>query len=357
MIRTALSVVARQRPPVPTDGVVQRELADGVIEDLSRRLGSACALVDYGATRTGSLTIRLRADRPYVAKMPLRASTAPRLRLNAQALQLLGQLQWMTPFLAERCPVLRLFGMASGRFYSVETALPGRDGASILRTRASADELILSAERFILKLQKASLAESADRPLWQAEFDAAVDRVARLAERAGAAEHYRRLVSCVRNRLAVQPIPSVYSHGNFWLGNALFDTENALTGVIDWDCAAAFALPAIDFIYFLVRTHSLIRGTSFGEALVDWINAPSLPFLDGCLVRHCRELSLAPDLIPVLSYCCWIQHLDAHCRFGTGTSANARWLARNVRLVLHGWRLQAGTGPFGTRRWERAMEH
>ena len=355
MLKSALSLVTRRRvsPARHEDAAFHRTLTDSLINDLSRRLETTCELIDYRATRTGSLTVRVRADRSYVAKLPLQASTGPRLRLNAQALTLLGRLGWMTPFLADRCPVLVLISTASGYFYSVETALPGQDGASVLRTRANVDKLILSAERFILQLQKASLVDSEPTSaLWEAPFQSAVERVARLAAYAGEAEGYQQMVSYVRTRLAAQPIPSVYSHGNFWLGNALFDAEDNLTGAIDWDCAAEYALPAIDLIYFLVRTHSLTRRVGFGEALADWIDAEALPFLDDCLTRHCRELSIPTTIIAPLSYCSWIQHLDAHCRFGTSASTNARWLSHNVRRVIHCWRRRARAGRVETGRWD-----
>jgi aminoglycoside phosphotransferase (APT) family kinase protein len=336
----------------PSDALLHMSLATSVIDDLSRRLGTPCELIDVHSTRTGSLTVRIRADRFYVAKLPLQASTEPRLRQNAQALNALGQVRWATPFLSTRCPALVLLGTASGHFYSVESGLPGRDGASLLRARGCADELILSAEHFLVKLQKASLKISREGPpQWEAHFEAAAERVARLAKRAGGVHDYHQLVSDIRKRLAEHQIPSVYSHGNFWPGNVLFDTANTLTGVIDWDCTTEFALPAIDLIYFLVRTHSLMGGVSFGEALADWIDAEPLPFLDDCITRHCHELSISTQLIVPLSYCSWIQHLDAHCLFGTSASTDPRWLDRNVRQVLDRWRLRNRVGRLWAGRW------
>jgi len=314
---------------------LHQELAGSVVKDLSGRLGRACDLIDFRATRTGSLTIRIGADRPYIAKLPLRASTEPRLRQNAQSLHALSQKKWATPFLLARLPAPVCVGMASGYFYSVETTVPGQDGASILRSGGSPDELILSAERFLSKLQKASAdAARAEHSSWEAPFEAAGKRVETLARRAGGARSYTRLFCAVTNQLSRQPVRSVYSHGNFWLGNALFDGASNLTGVIDWDCADECSLPALDMIYLLVRTHSTARSASFGEALADWIDAESLPFLDHCMARHCLELSIPADLVRTLSYCSWIQHLDAHCRFGTATRTNPEWLQRNVRHVL-----------------------
>ncbi len=333
------------------DVSLHSRLANSVIDDLSTQLGTSCDLIDVHATRTGSLTIRIRADRPYVAKLPLQAVTEPRLRENAQRLKALGQASWMTPFLKARCPALALSGTASGYFYSVETAVSGQDGASILKAGGNADEMILSAERFLSKLQKASVALSTEPPSrWEEPFESAVTRVERMAKRAGSAHAYGRLIADIRSRLSAQVLPTVYSHGNFWLGNALFDSANNLTGVIDWDCADACSLPAIDLIYLLVRTHGLARSASFGEGFADWIDAESLPFLDTCIARHCHELSIPTELIVPLSYCSWIQHLDAHCRFGTTRNTDARWLDRNVRQVLDRWRPR--TTP-DAERWQR----
>ena len=103
-IRNVLARMAGgPRPGAPAlDPAWLDGLARGVLDDVSSRLGKPCDLVDFRATRTGSLTIRLRADRPYVAKMPLQASTEPRLRQNAETLQALGRLGWVTPYLTAR---------------------------------------------------------------------------------------------------------------------------------------------------------------------------------------------------------------------------------------------------------------
>ena len=322
------------------DELEHRRRAAILIHDMARRLGKPCDLLGLHATRTGSLTVRVQAgDRFLVAKLPLHATTEPRLRRNAQALKALGKRSWVTPFLSARWPALVLVGTASDGFYSVESRIPGQDGASIMKEHGSTEELVLSAEHFLLKLQKASLATSdKGRALWEAPFAAAAERVEQLANGAGEPQTYQRLIACIKARLAAQPLPSVLTHGNFWLGNVLFDTGNALAGVIDWDCMAEHALPAIDLMYLLVRTHSLMRGISFGEAFADWIDAESLPFLDECAARHCHELSIGAELVTALSYCCWIQHLDAHCRFGTSKVSDRRWLDRNVRHVLRRWR-------------------
>jgi aminoglycoside phosphotransferase (APT) family kinase protein len=348
-------LIGRAGPSAHTAEVaLHAELAKNVIDDVSRQLGTSCAIIDVRATRTGSLTIRFQADRAYVAKLPLQPVTEPRLRENARRLKALHQASWMTPYLSARCPVVVHAGTASGYFYSVETAVPGRDGASILKDGGNRNDLILSAERFLYKLQKASLeSERIDRSRWQRTLDAAIRRVQTLAEAAARKDLFSRLVADLRAKLGSHHIPSVYSHGNFWVGNALFDCSNNLTGVIDWDCADDFALPATDLIYLLIRAHSAARSTSVGEALADWIDAESLPIFDDCLSRHCQALSIPTKLIEPLSYCSWILHLDAHCRFGTKTATSARWLDRNVRLVLDRWRLWATAGRRNVPRWQR----
>lgn len=344
----------RVRTP-PADAALLSALPGGLIEDLSARLGQQCSLIDCRTTRTGSLVCRIRADRAVVAKLPLRPSTEPRLRQNVQTLRTLSQRDWVTQFLAARLPAFVLTGTTSGYFYSVETAVAGVDGAAILKAGGSANEMMLSAEYFLSKLHKASLAgPGSEAPAWNVSFESAVECVRQMAVRAGSADTYDHLIADMRARLAAQPIPSVFSHGNFWLGNLLFDSTNNLTGVIDWDCASEWELPALDLIYLLVRTHGLARSASFGEALADWIDARSIPVLDGCIARHCRELSLPTELIAPLSYCSWIQHLHSHCRFSTPTSTDVQWLHRNVRHVLNRWRLRTAIGHREVRRWDAA---
>jgi aminoglycoside phosphotransferase (APT) family kinase protein len=308
-------------------------LAKTVIDDVSARLGTRCELESFHATRTGSLIVRIAGERAYVAKLPLQPSTEPRLRKSAEALDALGTMPWMTPYLADRCPKIVLTENVSGRFCSVETAVPGLDGGRMLKAGCDPQQLVLSAQRFLAALEKASTAPL-EHPGWRKHLQAAIERVERLAERAGCRTGYLTLVSDVFAKLRAYQLPIVYAHGNFWLGNALFDERGDLTGVIDWDCADDRSLPAVDLIYLAIRTHSLSRKSSFGEAVADWVEAESLPFLDDCVAHHCRDVSVPPDLVVPLSYCSWILHLDAHCRFGTRPSTDTQWLHRNVRHVV-----------------------
>ena len=340
--------------PSTADLSLHLGLAKRVVEDMTTRLGQPCELVDVHATRTGSLTIRVDAGRAYFAKLPLQASTEPRLRQNAHTLQSLGQAGWMTPFLSTRCPTLLLTGTADNYFYSVETAVTGQDGATILKSGGSSHDMILSAERFLVKLQKASAEmPGPGGPRWEDGFESAVRRVEQMTARVRSAEIFTDLVDDIRTRLSRHVVPSVFSHGNFWLGNALFNPSSALTGVIDWDCADECSLPALDVIYLLIRTHTQARSTAFGDGVADWIDADSLPFLDSCLARHFHELSLPPALGVPLSYCAWIQHLDGHCRYDTTKGTDVRWLERNVRQVLERWRLWNIAGRRNDHRWQR----
>jgi aminoglycoside phosphotransferase (APT) family kinase protein len=261
--------------------------------------------------------------------------------------------EWMTPFIAARIPAIVHQGTTSGLFYSVETAVAGQDGAAILRKTGSAQEMILASAHFLSRLHKASAATSPSSS-WVAPFESCVAEVRQLAVRAGCAADYDDLAADIRGRLAGQPLAPVYSHGNLWLGNVLFDSSGNLAGVIDWDCAFDSMLPALDLIYLLVRAHGLARSASFGVALADWIEARSVPVLDGCIARHCRELSVPIDLIATLSYCCWIQQLHIHARFATAASADARWLRRNVADVLGRWRRQSAALDRGDVRWRSA---
>jgi len=343
------------------------QLAKTVIDELADRLGQRCELRGLHATRTGSLIVRIVAtggECTYIAKLPLLATTAPRLQRSARILDTLGNANWMTPALASRCPRIILCGTASGLFYSVETAVAGNDGASILKAgRTNKNDMILESARFLADLQRASRhhdgstgttsdTHASERHDWQPHFDAAAARVGELADRAGCVSIYRELLAEIRAELAAHRLDAVYSHGNFWLGNALFDDGNHLTGVIDWDSADEHALPALDLLYLLVRSYKR-DGASVGEAFVEWLEAESLPFLDQCSIAHCDDLTIPSSLIGTLSYCAWIQHLDAHCVFGTSTAGDPRWLRRNVRVVLDRYRhSRAASLARAHRRWQ-----
>jgi aminoglycoside phosphotransferase (APT) family kinase protein len=48
--------------------------------------------------------------------------------------------------------------------------------------------------------------------------------------------------------------PLVPEHGDFHLGNCLFDADSRLTGVIDWDLGACPGMPVLDVLHALVTT-------------------------------------------------------------------------------------------------------
>jgi len=48
--------------------------------------------------------------------------------------------------------------------------------------------------------------------------------------------------------------PLVPEHGDFHLGNCLYDADSRLTGVVDWDLGACPGMPVLDVLHALVTT-------------------------------------------------------------------------------------------------------
>lgn len=64
----------------------------------------------------------------------------------------------------------------------------------------------------------------------------------------------------------------VFSHGDFWEGNILWDKKGTLKGIIDWVDAQEFGLPMIDIIHMLYYSKMLNMNSDYGEFCVKYIN-------------------------------------------------------------------------------------
>jgi hypothetical protein len=266
--------------------------------------------------------------------MAAQGPTEARLKDNTGALADLQDAPWIAGCVRACLPTTVLTGQLDGRFYSVETCLPGEPGTVLLPFVPAVRVVTANALDFLAAFQSGSRSARVwTAEAWQAAVQPAVDRVGELARARGAGDRYLRLTATIRERVLEQPLPVVFAHGNFWIGNVLFGCDGRVSGVIDWDCAAREGLPLVDAVYLLVRTESLIDKSSVGQAVADWLRRRRAAS-GGLIERYCRALSIPPALVEPLTYLSWILHVDAHCKYGTAAVTRPQWLAKNIGPVL-----------------------
>ena len=305
-------------------------------DEISERMGEEIRVVDQRVSMTGCQTVWVEGQRPYLVKLALRDDAGPRLENNATALAAVTGITANDVVLSRIIPQILHTGRFRGQVYSIETTLPGRNATEYLASRRTRSDLGFLGLRFLRRLQTLSRSDTVlDLETWNQRFQPMLDAVGAFVKHHDSAGVYDSIARRVRDPLLDQTVPLVFAHGNFWIGNLLFEPDLGLSGVIDWDSAVEGGLPFVDLLYFLVRTDSLIQNTSLGEAVSKWIAADLKPLVGHPLVEAYRqEFAIPRAWLRPLFYVCWIQHIHSHVRYGTPALQRPAWLSRNVVNVL-----------------------
>jgi len=74
-------------------------------------------------------------------------------------------------------------------------------------------------------------------------------------------------------------MPGGLSHGDLWLGNVLFKS-NQVTGIVDWEWAQPDGLPLVDVLHLLLVSYSVSHQTGVARSLrqlfADEVDDPAL---------------------------------------------------------------------------------
>jgi aminoglycoside phosphotransferase (APT) family kinase protein len=234
-------------------------------------------------------------------------------------------------------PRPRASGELHGRRYRVDTVLRGRtvldrlsDGPSRRRLLDSAAETI-----HVLHRESATTVEAGDR-LVERWIDAPVDDLLARGAARGLEPGLERLRAELRCALVGRRFSVSWIHGDYWLGNLLFEDADAEpSGIVDWDAAVDSGLPVLDVLHLVVYTRRSVGGQNLGEIVSDLLDGGGWsPDERRILDRYgCCDGSLS-ERHAILLY--WLRHVAHHaCQQREGDRfAYRRWQAANVRPVL-----------------------
>lgn len=298
--------------------------------------------VAFTSTSVAVATVtRPDSARRFVVKMPWTADGVDGLRRQADVLATLRD----DERLAALRPVLPSClgqGDIAGRPYWVEEALPGVPASLVMGRGGRRDTVLAAAARVIGDLH-AGTAEP------MRVDDAAVDAwvgapLRRLVAYADGRPGSRRLLDGVARlraelpaALAGRTLRTCWIHGDFWPGNLLTAPARAgvpearLTGVVDWDRAAARQLPLHDLLHLHVFARRLARGEELGEIVVRALRGGVGDALAVPPARLDSWLDGIPPRAAVLLY--WLRHVALFLDSG-GDHDKPRWRRGNVERVL-----------------------
>lgn len=205
-----------------------------------------CILSDGGAPR-------------YVAKIPVSGRALGRCD---ESLSVLGRIHTLTRLAPEiACVIPRPVGRLSvgGQPVFVETSVPGESdvGRGPIRRRRARRQALA----FLTALH-ASAGELAtmDEALFEDRVGHYCDRLATAFDDPRGTATVERLKGSLRAGLGGRSFPFVVEHGDFHLGNCLFENGGRrLVGVIDWDLGACPGLPVLDALHLLMTSEGAGR--------------------------------------------------------------------------------------------------
>jgi hypothetical protein len=135
----------------------------------------------------------------------------------------------------------------------------------------------------------------------------------------------------------VAVVPCGFAHGDFWSGNLLVETGR-LTGVVDWDAAAAARPALLDLIHLRLVDAARPTALSWGAAVVERLLPWGRSGGDDVSAEYCRRIGFEPtaEQLRALAIAYWL-HRVAY-QLGHYADRSSRWIAGNVELVLQNLR-------------------
>jgi aminoglycoside phosphotransferase len=230
-------------------------------------------------------------------------------------------------------------GDLRGQRYFVNRLLPGEPAATVIRDVPRREALMQRAARVVAELHDVTAERrTLDEELLRSWIDdpaAAVRRVlASRREGSESLDRLDRLVAELRGALEGVELGVGWIHGDYWLGNVLIDAEGEITGIIDWDRAAAAHPRTHDLLHLLIYTRKLLEDIEPGEIIRRLLNgeawtpaeASILEVPENDLGRSGRER------VGLLLY--WLRFVAQTFEQSDYFSRHPQWIRENVQLVL-----------------------
>jgi aminoglycoside phosphotransferase (APT) family kinase protein len=146
----------------------------------------------------------------------------------------------------------------------------------------------------------------------------------------------RRLQRELHAELAGRTLPVCWIHGDFWLGNVLVAADGVtLTGIVDWDLAAADELPMHDLVHLLLYTRGLVQQRDLGEIVRALLEGEQWTAHERSLLEA-AERALPGSVVGerAMLLLSWLRHVTGNLAKSSRYRRNVLWLSRNVDAVL-----------------------
>jgi hypothetical protein len=128
-----------------------------------------------------------------------------------------------------------------------------------------------------------------------------------------------------------QELPLVWSHGDFALGNCLYDSSSRLSAVVDWELFSDESLPLLDVLHSMPvpgETNSHPRWQRFDLVMGLLQTGAGRETKIG---HYVETIGLSPSSVPPLLVMYWVDHISRRI---AGRRNDSVWMRKRVLQPL-----------------------
>ncbi|MGZ4217428.1 MAG: phosphotransferase family protein [Solirubrobacteraceae bacterium] len=228
-------------------------------------------------------------------------------------------------------------GTFRGHLYRIDSALGGRAGTKPPAVPVSR-AVSAAAEAIAVLHETTATTVGGGQEVAERWVDAPVRELLRHARGSrrlpDRLEHLR---DELHGALCAGSFPAAWIHGDYWLGNLLFDATPLPTGIVDWEAAGPLEFPLHDVLHLLLYTRRLTSGRELGQMLRDQLVDKTWSVAERALLERQPAWHARGGLTErhvLLLY--WLRHAAVHARqHASRVGCRYRlWEHRNVLPVL-----------------------
>jgi aminoglycoside phosphotransferase (APT) family kinase protein len=124
-------------------------------------------------------------------------------------------------------------------------------------------------------------------------------------------------------------LAAVLVHGDYWLGNVLFNNSQQVTGIIDWERCRKTGCPGLDAIHLVMASYSVWRAQPLPAVLEQiWTQRWESRFLVDQIAGVQKLFGLSGQDLPHLAVLLWLSYIRSTV-MSTGEPLR-EWLWQNV---------------------------
>lgn len=277
-----------------------------------------------------------------VLKCATSAEGSATLERNARALHALSNDPRLAPH-ATLLPHLLLKDRRGDWLFTVETAVPGRDGRAALHPRKTMAPALAGVAAFMADLHHQTATRRRLDEAWAQDWiDQPIATLAAGAPRDSAALAH--LQSDLRTLFLGREMDLGLGHGDLWPGNLFFsndapDSPPKLSGLIDWDTYRDDAPAALDTFQLCLALRMAQSGEELGPVLRGLLlqgrwGADERAIFTAAAQGRDNAMGDDPALWRGLLLLTWLRHVAMVIGQSEKAATNRFWWRMNVDLVL-----------------------